>query len=70
MSTERVAVDLLKANWDKRIEVLTLKNQGWTFQQIADKHKTSKQAVQTMHSKMKDMTVQEIEEKYKSLLLG
>lgn len=56
-----------QTDWEKRIEVLTLKNQGWSFRKIAKKHDTSHNAVYEMYEKIKDSTIEELEvmrEKY------
>ena len=48
-------------DWDRRIEILTLKNQGWSFNMIARKYSISPQAVYDMYSKIKDLTVDKLE---------
>lgn len=53
--------DIKKADWDQRLEIFRLRNQGWTFQQIADKMGVSRQSVNEAYQKIKDLTIDEIE---------
>lgn len=62
MTDKRKMRDIKQTDWEKRIEIMTLKNQGWTFEQIADKQNTTLQAVSKVYNKMKDMSIEELEE--------
>lgn len=61
MSASRAENDLAKTNWENVLEVLTLRNQGWTFQAIADKMGMSKQNVHQLYTRMSHLTVGEAE---------
>ena len=54
--------NLNRMDFEKRIEVVILRNQGWTLQQIADKWGTTKQAVLDLYKKVSKMTVKQLEE--------
>ncbi len=61
MPTEKQKLRNLKAtDFDKRIEVWILKNQGWSFNQIGRKLGKSPQGCQVMYKKVKDMTLDEL----------
>jgi len=62
MSDKRKMQDLLQADWERRIKVLTLVNQGWTMDRIGQRLGMSKQAVSQMYNKIKKMTVKEAEQ--------
>jgi predicted transcriptional regulator len=49
------------ADWEKRIEIMILKNQGWTGTKIAEKFNCSHQAIYYLLKKMDKMTVEEAE---------
>lgn len=54
-------------DWEQRLEIVRLRNQGWGFSQIGDKLGITKQAVYYYWKKTKDMSVEELEnmvEKY------
>ena len=51
-----------QTNWERRLTVLRLRNQGWEFHKIGEHLGVSKQAVYHMWSKVKDMSVAEAEE--------
>jgi transcriptional regulator len=53
--------NILFTNWDRRIEILILKNQGWTYEQIAKKYGVTKQAVYEIYKKISSMTIDELE---------
>jgi len=50
-------------NWEKRLEVFRLKNQGWSYQQIGDYLGQSRQSIQDIYRKISTMTVKEIEKR-------
>lgn len=54
--------DIKQMNIDKRIDILIKRNNDWSFGQIADYYKQSRQSVVDIYNKIKDMTVQELEE--------
>lgn len=54
-------------DWESRLEVLRLRNQGWTLQQIAEHAGISKQAVSKKLRKMEGMSVAEAEQLAQSL---
>lgn len=62
MSDKRKAVDINKANWEQRLEILRLVNQGWSYRQIAKKIGSNHQNVHQIYTKIKDMTVEEAEQ--------
>ncbi len=68
MSDKRKLEDLKKANFDKRIDVFIKRNQGWTFTQIAKLYDCSPQSVCYLYSKVKDMSVDELENQRKLLV--
>lgn len=49
------------ANWEKRIEILTLKNQGWSVRKIARKYDLSTARVYAILNALEGMTVAEAE---------
>lgn len=61
MSKARKLVDARKTNWAKHLEVFMLRNQGWEYHMIGDKLGISKMRACTMYHKVKDMTVEELE---------
>lgn len=68
MSDKRIQVDLSKADFEKRIQVLTLKNQGWSFRKIGSYLGKSHQAVARMYGRIKDLTLEELEHQSKLLI--
>lgn len=48
-------------NLDKRIDILILKNQGWSNNQLAKKHNCSPQSISVMYNKIKNMTIEDLE---------
>lgn len=54
--------------FQKRIDIMILRNQGWSFNQIARKYVCSAQAISHMFDKIKDKTIEELEEEYKDLI--
>ena len=65
-SPARIAANKKKANWEKRLEIMTLHNQGWTFRAIAALFRTrgeraSGVSVFDAYKKCKDMTIEELE---------
>lgn len=62
MSEKRKENDINKANWERRLEILRLKNQGWSFAKISDKVGGSRQNAFEIYTKIKDMTVEEAEQ--------
>mgnify|MGYP003511449482 FL=1 len=55
------------ANWNQRIEILTLKNQGWSVRKIARKYDLSTARVYAILTALQGMTVAEAEEISKKL---
>lgn len=62
MSEERIKADQRRSDWDRRIEVLTLINQGWSMSGVARHLGISRQAVSAMYGKIKNMSVIEAEQ--------
>lgn len=50
-----------ESDWNKRLDVLILRNQGWTFEQIGKKYGITKVAVRQMYERIKHMTIEEVE---------
>lgn len=72
MSEQRKHIDALQTNFDRRIEIFTLMNQGWKSKQVAEKIGTSRQNVENTYRKIKNMTIDELTEmrdKYQSKLV-
>lgn len=67
MSPQRIERDLKQTNWERKIEILTLKNQGWSDEKIGNKLGISQQAVNKHYNAISHLTVQELEEKYNNL---
>jgi len=67
MSRKRKEVDLKKSNWEMRLDILILRNQGWTYKKIAEKYDVSRQAVAEIYKKIQHMTVKEAEKIAQSL---
>lgn len=61
MSIRRQVRDLQSFDFDQAIEVLTLRNQGWTFDQIGKKIGHSRMRACAIYKKIKGMTVEEAE---------
>lgn len=61
MSDARKREDIAKANWERRVQVLMLRNQGLEFEDIGKRMGVSKQAAFIMYNKVKNMTVEEME---------
>ena len=55
------------ANWNQRIEILTLKNQGWSVRKIARKYDLSTARIYAILNALQGMTVAEAEEISKKL---
>jgi len=68
MSDERKLSDLKQADFEKRIEVWMLRNQGWSFQGIGDHIGTTHQAASKMYRKIKDLTIEELERQSKLMV--
>lgn len=52
----------IPTNWTDRIEILTLMNQGWNNNQIAKKMGKNPSSTWRMYQKIKNKSVQELEE--------
>ena len=61
MSIKRRIKDLRSFDFDQAIQVLTLRNQGWTYDQTGDKLKLSHQRVMVIYKQVAEMTVEEAE---------
>ena len=61
ISIKRKIKDLRSFNFDQAIQVLTLRNQGWTFDQIGDHLKLSHQRVMAIYKQVARMSVEEAE---------
>lgn len=72
MSEKRKQLDESKADFDRRIEIFMLMNQGWKSKQVAEKIGTTRQNVENTYKKIKNQTIDELTElrnKYQSKLL-
>jgi transcriptional regulator len=49
------------ANWEKRVEILTLKNQGWSVRKIARKFDLSTARIYAILHALEGMTVEDAE---------
>jgi DNA-binding NarL/FixJ family response regulator len=49
------------ADWDQRLEVFRLVNQGWSYRRVAEKLNVTHTWVNQLYNKVKDMSVEEIE---------
>ena len=67
MSRKRKEVDLRKSNWEMRLDILILRNQGGTYKKIAEKYDVSRQAVTEIYKKIAHMTVRQAEKIAQSL---
>lgn len=61
-SPNRKERDAKQTKWEKRLEITMLRNQGLTFQQIADKYGNSKQAMIQSFYRTKGKTIEELEQ--------
>lgn len=61
MSVKRKIQDLKQFNFDQALEVLRLRNQGWTFQAIGNKLNLTRQRVAQLYEHLGKMTVEEAE---------
>lgn len=61
MSLKRRIKDLREFDFDQAIEILTLRNQGWTFHDIGMSLGISRQRVQQTYKYVSGMTVEEAE---------
>lgn len=61
MSIKRKIRDLKLFNFDQAIEVLFLKKQGWTFDQIGNHFGLSHQRVMQIYKQVAEITVEEAE---------
>lgn len=72
MSDRRKHIDALQTNFDRRIEIFTLMNQGWKSKQVAERLGTSRQNVENTYNKIKHQTIDELTKqrnKYQSSLV-
>lgn len=72
MSDKRKQKDLSQTDFDRRIEIFMLMNQGWKSKQVAEKIGTTRQNVENTYKKIKNQTIDELTElrnKYQSKLL-
>jgi transcriptional regulator len=63
-SKARINKDKSQANWERRMYIFIKRNQGWTYQQIADTIGTSRQNVAEIYGKIKKMSIEELEQEY------
>lgn len=68
MSNERKLADLKRVNFDKRIQIITLRNQGWSFNELGRKFKCAPQGIQELYKKISNMTVEDLENQRKLIL--
>lgn len=61
MSKKRKQRDIGEADWEQRLEIFRLRNQGWTFSKIGEKMNCSRQNAQEIYDKIKDMDIEDIE---------
>jgi transcriptional regulator len=47
---------------ERRIEILTLRNQGWSFSNLANKYGINPTSVMRMYNRIKNKTVEQLEE--------
>lgn len=60
--TGRFTEDLRKADWEQRLNVVRLHNQGWNFSQIARFYGISRQAISQKYKLISRYTIQELEQ--------
>ena len=60
ITEKRKQNDIRSANWEKRLEIFILRNQGWKFAAIAKKLGCTRQFASFTYNKIKNMTVEEI----------
>jgi len=51
-------------DWEKRLEIFRLYNQGWTYDQIGEKLDITKQRVGEIYRSIEHMTLEEVEAEY------
>lgn len=61
MSISRRIKDLRSFDFDKAIQILFLRNQGWTFDQIGEHFGLSHQRVMAIYKQVAGMTTEEAE---------
>jgi len=61
MSLKRKLRDLKLFNFDQAMEILFLRNQGWTYDQIGDHFGLSHQRVMQIYKQVAGMTTEEAE---------
>jgi hypothetical protein len=62
ISEARKLRDLKQTDFDKRIDIFTKINQGWSGLEVAKFYGQSHQSIYDIWSKIKDMTIEELEE--------
>lgn len=60
-SEKRIKADRQQADWEQRLEIFRLRNQGWTFSKIGEKLGCSRQNANNIYEKIKDMPIEKIE---------
>lgn len=61
MSIKRRIKDLQSFDWDQAMEVLRLRNQGWTYTRIGQKLNLTPQRSHQIYRQVSGMTVEEAE---------
>jgi len=67
MSKKRRKRDTKQMKLDKRIDILMKRNQGWTFQRIADVYGQSRQSILDIYNKIRNVSVQDLEDLRKEI---
>jgi DNA-directed RNA polymerase sigma subunit (sigma70/sigma32) len=62
MTDKRKARDESMINWEKRMEIARLMNQGWTTNKVGEKLGISGQRVRQINKVIRGKTIQELEE--------
>ena len=62
ITEKRKSKDEKSANWFLRLQIAMLLNQGLTLVEVASRYKTTKQNIFQINKKIKNMTIQQLEE--------
>ena len=52
---------MIPINFERRIELLTLRNQGWSYNEIARKFEISPTSVIRMHKRIKNLSIEDLQ---------
>lgn len=61
LTTKQIEAIHEQTNWDYRLEILTLKNQGWSYRDIAKKLNVTHQAIADVYKKIEHLTIEELQ---------